>query len=579
MKSLLLRSLAVCLLMAATVFAQPAALPSKENFHLFLLIGQSNMAGRGTVEPQDKIAHPRVLTLNKDGAWVPAIDPIHFDKNIAGVGLGRTFGLELAESTPGATIGLIPCAVGGTPIDLWQPGALWDKPKCHPWDDAMVRAKLALKVGTLKGILWHQGESDSNREKAAAYASKLADLIARVRNELGAPTVPFIAGEPGQFAGRPWNEFQRLVDQTLRDLPAKVQHTAFASAEGLVDQGDKLHFDANSYREFGKRYAVAYLKLVGESSTAPAVFPTAGPVRVLFLGNSFTVRNKLPEVIQAMAAAGQPSRKLVPTIIAYGGRTMKDHWNLHSQTWVTLPALTEVELEQSIIELKQQSEKDPENGNIRRSLQRHEGLRATLKEARPKWDYVILQSWQDTAGGMTSGYVEYARRLATLARRNGAKVVFYDTAPETLNAAPLTEPPPRAPAEERARMLTTLAAEFDGLAVSVPLAVWHCQTQRPELTLRYTKDFHLNQTTAYLTAATFYAVLFAQSPEGLPVKEVTDTRVDDPAHPERNPDGGPQLKIFDDDVRLFLQRTAAKAVSDFRDLPPPRRTQPDVSSH
>ncbi|MBI5772110.1 MAG: sialate O-acetylesterase [Verrucomicrobia bacterium] len=249
---------------APAASVKPAALPPKQDFHLFLLLGQSNMAGRGTVTPQDQVPHPRVLMLNKAGEWVPAVDPLHFDKSIAGVGLGRTFGLEIANATPDATIGLIPCAVGGSPIDSWKPGALDNATKTHPWDDAIRRAKLALQAGTLKGILWHQGESDSKRDLAPAYAAKLADLIARLRTELAAPTAPFIAGQLGKFAESPWDEFKVQVDQTLRDLPGKVPRTAFVSAEGLQHKGDKLHFDADSYREFGKRYAAAYLKLVRE---------------------------------------------------------------------------------------------------------------------------------------------------------------------------------------------------------------------------------------------------------------------------------------------------------------------------
>src|SRR5687768_2832446 len=82
--------------------AQPTPLPSKENFHLFLLVGQSNMAGRGTVTPSDKEPNARVLMLSQSGQWVPAVDPLHFDKpKMVGVGLGRTFGLEVARATPG----------------------------------------------------------------------------------------------------------------------------------------------------------------------------------------------------------------------------------------------------------------------------------------------------------------------------------------------------------------------------------------------------------------------------------------------------------------------------------------------
>jgi hypothetical protein len=125
----------------------------------------------------------------------------------------------------------------------------------------MRRVRLALPAGTLKGILWHQGEADSKPELASAYAAKLADLIKRLRAELHAPNVPFIAGQLGKFADAPWNEFRAQVDQAHRTLPDRVPHTAFVSAEGLVHKGDKVHFDRDSLHELGRRYAAAYLKL------------------------------------------------------------------------------------------------------------------------------------------------------------------------------------------------------------------------------------------------------------------------------------------------------------------------------
>ena len=255
--------IALCFV-ASLARAQTPPLPSKENFHLFLLVGQSNMAGRGVVTPADKLPHPRVLMLNQASEWVPAIDPLHFDKPAAGVGLGRSFASAIADANPGVTIGLIPCAVGGSPIDAWKPGVFYQPTQSHPWDDAMRRANVALKSGTLKGILWHQGESDATRELAPAYAAKIHDLIARFRAELHRPAVPFVAGQLGRFAESPWNEFKTQVDQAHRDLPRKVPRTAFVSTEGLKDKGDKVHFDSDSYRELGRRYAEAYLKLVGE---------------------------------------------------------------------------------------------------------------------------------------------------------------------------------------------------------------------------------------------------------------------------------------------------------------------------
>jgi hypothetical protein len=183
---------AIALLARPGFSAEPSGLPPKEKFHLFLLIGQSNMAGRGAVEEPDRTPHARVLVLTQAGAWAPAVDPLHFDKPVAGTGLGKTFGICVAEA-------------------------------------------------------------------------KLHDLVARLRKELDAPEVPFLVGQLGQFADQPWDQARRRVDQAHRDLPAKVPHTAFVSSSGLRHKGDKVHFDSASYREFGKRYADAYTKLVQSS--------------------------------------------------------------------------------------------------------------------------------------------------------------------------------------------------------------------------------------------------------------------------------------------------------------------------
>lgn len=244
-------------------------LPSKENFHLFLLVGQSNMAGRGKIEAQDRKPHERVLMLTKQNRWAPAVAPLHFDKpGIVGVGLGRSFGIAIAEANPDITVGLIPCAVGGSPIASWQPGGYHAQTKSHPWDDALARAKRAMKDGTLKGILWHQGESDAKPELAKVYEQKLHALIARFRQELNAKDVPFIAGQMGQFKERPWSEAKKLVDAAHRTLPQKVANTAFVDSNGLAHKGDQIHFDSKSYRELGRRYAKAYAQLAGIPKSA-----------------------------------------------------------------------------------------------------------------------------------------------------------------------------------------------------------------------------------------------------------------------------------------------------------------------
>jgi len=186
---------------------------------------------------------------------------LHFDKPGAGTGLGKTFAIEIAAANPDIVVGLIPCAVGGSPIDSWRPGEFYPATKSHPWDDAIRRAKLAMKSGVLKGILWHQGESDSKDTLATTYEPKLHDLISRLRKELDAPKVPFLVGQLGQFSDQPWDNARKQVDQAHRNLPSRIPHTAFVSSEGLRHKGDKVHFDTASYREFGKRYAQAFLRL------------------------------------------------------------------------------------------------------------------------------------------------------------------------------------------------------------------------------------------------------------------------------------------------------------------------------
>lgn len=256
-----LTALALLVLAMSTAGQSPAPQP-RESFHLFLLAGQSNMAGRGKVEAQDTVPTPGVLMFDRARTWVPAIDPMHFDKPVAGVGLGRSFAARVLAATPGVTIGLVPTAVGGTRIDLWQPGAYDEETKTHPWDDAIARASVALRAGTLKAILWHQGESDARPDLAPGYEAKLHALIARFRDTLRAPDVPFIVGQLGQYPDVAWDEARRTVDAAHRALPGKVSRTAFVPSDGLVHDGDRIHFDRASLQEFGRRYAAAYATLM-----------------------------------------------------------------------------------------------------------------------------------------------------------------------------------------------------------------------------------------------------------------------------------------------------------------------------
>jgi len=266
-------------LLVSPSFAEKTSDIPKEKFHLYLLVGQSNMAGRGKVEARDKKPHPRVLMLTKENRWTSAVAPLHFDKPFAGTGIGRTFGIRIADTDPEVTVGLIPCAAGGSPISTWEPGGYHGQTKSHPWDDAVKRAKLAMRDGVIKGILWHQGESDSQKGLAEIYEKKLHELVNRFREELNAPEVPFLAGQMGQFAERPWSDAKKLVDSAHRTLPKKVKRTAFVSSDDLGHKGDKIHFSAAAFRKLGERYAKAYLEHF--ASPTPTSVPAKHP-NILF---------------------------------------------------------------------------------------------------------------------------------------------------------------------------------------------------------------------------------------------------------------------------------------------------------
>ncbi|NLF21619.1 MAG: sialate O-acetylesterase [Lentisphaerae bacterium] len=224
---------------------------------IFLLIGQSNMAGRGPLETVPGLRDPRVYMF-RGGGWLPAEEPLHTDKpEIAGVGLAMSFAIRLLEEWPDREIGLLPCAVGGTPLSRWMPGA-------DLYTAAVATTRSAGAAGSLRGILWHQGENDANRpEDVASYGRRLREMVAALRAGLAAPAVPFIAGELGEFLAERegCRAGYRAINEQLCALKHDIPFYACASAAGLSDKGDRLHFDSAALREFGRRYAAAYLDI------------------------------------------------------------------------------------------------------------------------------------------------------------------------------------------------------------------------------------------------------------------------------------------------------------------------------
>ncbi len=257
--------------LASAFGAEPAAQPpASRNFHLFLLIGQSNMAGRGEMEEIDRAPHPRVWKLTRAGDWTAAVAPLHFDKpKIAGTGLGGAFGRTLAEENPDIHIGLIPCAVGGTRIGQWKKGG-------KLYANAIARTRTAMQRGALKGVLWHQGEGDSGSEQAVEdYIHKLTRLVHNLRTDLQAPAIPFIAGQ----LSRAWGDEKPLRRKFNILLLRHARHQTIPRLGTVLSQDvsakpDKTHFDSAGLRELGKRYAAAWKHTAGVfSDRDPGVAP------------------------------------------------------------------------------------------------------------------------------------------------------------------------------------------------------------------------------------------------------------------------------------------------------------------
>lgn len=231
----------------------------------FLMLGQSNMAGRGDFGEVEEINNPLCKML-RNARWQPMSEPINPDRGVfiychSGVGLAASFADEYAKHF-NEQVGLIPCADGGTRLAEWQPGELL-------YDNAVAVARLAQRTSEIAGILWHQGESDSsNEENANLYRQRFLNMLSSLIKDLNLPSdIPVIIGGLGDFVkvykDGSYIYFEK-VNETLKALANELPRGAFADAKGLTCKYDGIHFDSKSYREFGKRYFKAYLEATGK---------------------------------------------------------------------------------------------------------------------------------------------------------------------------------------------------------------------------------------------------------------------------------------------------------------------------
>lgn len=291
-------------------------------------------------------------------------------------------------------------------------------------------------------------------------------------------------------------------------------------------------------------------------------------LNVLFIGNSYTARHNLSTVVKAMAEAGNPGLTFNRTDVIYGGRTLKDHWRLGTQNIVKQSTLTEAEEKATIAALEKAVADDPKDKYAPSALARHRALLPKLEANRTPWDIVVLQSYRDDIEGDPTPYAQFAPKFAELVKAQGGRVILYETTPTTQNEKPLTTTPDAAPIMAKERAIAALANRIDAAVAPMALVAHRCQTERPDLTLRFINDAHLNQTLSYMTACTLYAAIFDKSPVGLPIDSITDIRfIEDGSNDKtKDRDGHPITRTFSDRDRADLQRIAWEGYSEFLKL-------------
>ncbi len=252
------------------------------NFHIYLGFGQSNMEGNAPVEPQDTVqVNPRFLVLEavdcpnlnrKMGRWYTAVPPL--SRCTTGLTPMDYFGRTMVDQLPeNVKVGVINVAVGGCKIELFNQEQYeayvatapeWlqnmvNEYDGNPYARLVAMAKIAQKDGVIKGILLHQGESNTND---SLWPKKVKIVYDKLLKDLGLDpeNVPLLAGETvhEEQSGK-----CAVMNGIIATLPETIPNAHIISSKGCAEAEDKLHFTAAGYRELGKRYAAKMQALQG----------------------------------------------------------------------------------------------------------------------------------------------------------------------------------------------------------------------------------------------------------------------------------------------------------------------------
>ncbi len=283
---------AVYFLLAACLIVTPASSASARdpdpNFYIFLCFGQSNMEGVPGIERQDKTVDERFEVLaavdfpklgRKKGHWYPAVPPLCRPWN--GLGPADYFGRTLVANLPNKVrVGVVNVAVGGCRIELFDkanykayastaPSWMTNIIKEYggnPYERLVEMGKLAQKDGVIKGILLHQGESNTNDKRWPARVKVVYDNLIKDL-DLKPEAVPLLAGE---VVNADQHGVCASMNAIIADLPKTIPNTYVISSAGCLCRRDHVHFTAAGYRKLGRRYGEKMLSLLRDKSKDPA---------------------------------------------------------------------------------------------------------------------------------------------------------------------------------------------------------------------------------------------------------------------------------------------------------------------
>ena len=265
------------------------------NFYIFLCFGQSNMEGAARPEAQDlKSPGPRFLWMpavdypatetlpaRKMGEWYEAIPPLC--RPNTGLTPADWFGRTLVASLPeNIKIGVIHVAIGGIDIKGFLPDSIdnYVKTKAPNWMKGMLEAydnnpykrlvtlaKKAQKDGVIKGILMHQGETNTGDPKCAGMVKQVYDNLCGDL-QLKPEEVNLYAGNIVQAGGK---GVCIGCKKQIDELPLTLHTSQVISSDDCTNGPDRLHFDAAGYRELGCRYGEAVARFLGYEPKRPYI--------------------------------------------------------------------------------------------------------------------------------------------------------------------------------------------------------------------------------------------------------------------------------------------------------------------